>query len=107
MKLSKHLHNILTKVCCYITIRVAFLKIYRFSRATILVILLLTFSDIKDGGRQSKYSHIVRITSPTSVFLVSIYRFSMRRFKIDFDLLRQSYLPSLNMANVNVGEGQK
>ena len=30
----------------------------------------------------------------------------MRRFKIDVDLIRQSYPPSLNMANVNVGEGQ-
>ena len=56
MKLSKHLDNILTMISGYITIanitiHVEFLKIYRFSRATILDILLLTFSDIQSQNK--------------------------------------------------------
>ena len=58
-----------------VTIHVAFLKIYRFSRATILDILLLTFSDIQS---QNKCSHIIRITSSRALFVVSINSFSMR-----------------------------
>ena len=45
MKLSKQLDNILTKI--YGCITITFLKIYRFSRAMILDILLLTYSDIQ------------------------------------------------------------
>ena len=84
MKLNEHLDNILTKIFGYITIadvaiHVVFLKIYRFLRATILDIFLLTF---RDGGHQNKCSHIIRTTLPRAVFLVSINRFFY--FKIDY-----------------------